>query len=120
MSARSTAARLAIVAAGAALSALAAGTPALATGGDDAPAAGAYGTYKGRVIARTGLLLRDSPTRGGRVLRIEPYGATVSIFCKTASEEVDGNDRWYLLTDGTWAWGAARYIENVGKAPRWC
>jgi hypothetical protein len=119
MSSRSTPARLAMVAAGAVLSALAAGTPALASGGDGDPVTG-YETYKGRVIARTGLVLRDSPARGGRVLRIEPYGAIVSIFCKTASEEVDGNNRWYLLTDGTWAWGAARYIENVGKAPRWC
>ncbi len=39
---------------------------------------------------------------------------------KTSGDRVDGNDRWYLLTDGTWAWGAARSIENVGKAPRWC
>ncbi|MGW1022963.1 SH3 domain-containing protein [Streptomyces sp. NPDC002577] len=119
MSPRSTAARLAVVAAGAALSAVAVGTPALATGGDNAPAR-PYETYTGRVIARTGLILRDSPTRGGIVLRVEPYGALVSVFCKTAGESVDGNDRWYLLTDGTWAWGAARYIENVWKAPRWC
>ncbi|MEU0168415.1 hypothetical protein ABZ214_23660 [Streptomyces iakyrus] len=25
-----------------------------------------------------------------------------------------------VTTDGTWAWGAARYIDNIGPAPRWC
>ncbi|QKW09097.1 SH3 domain-containing protein [Streptomyces sp. NA04227] len=76
--------------------------------------------YKGRVIARSGLLLRDAPTRSADVVRSEPYGAIVHIFCKTKGDNVDGNWRWYLLTDGTWAWGSARYIENIGPAPRWC
>ncbi|MFI6942355.1 SH3 domain-containing protein [Streptomyces sp. NPDC050418] len=76
--------------------------------------------YKGRVNARNGLLLRDSPTRGSRIVRTEPYGAYVHIFCKTRGESVENNDRWYLLTDGTWAWGAAAFIDNIGPAPRWC
>lgn len=76
--------------------------------------------YKGRVIARTGLLLRDKPTRSSRVIGTAAYGQIVHIFCKTRGDDVDGNDRWYLLTDGTWAWGSARYIENIGQAPRWC
>ncbi|ARX86413.1 hypothetical protein SMD44_05884 [Streptomyces alboflavus] len=42
------------------------------------------------------------------------------IFCKARGEYVHHNDRWYLLTDGTWAWGAAHYIANIGPAPRWC
>jgi hypothetical protein len=33
---------------------------------------------------------------------------------------VRGNPVWYLLTNGTWAWGSARYIANVGPAPRSC
>lgn len=48
------------------------------------------------------------------------YGTVVNIFCKTTGDNVDGNNRWYLLTDGTWAWGSARYIENIGAAPRFC
>ncbi|MGC5346809.1 SH3 domain-containing protein [Streptomyces sp. DT24] len=76
--------------------------------------------YLGRVIARTGLLLRDRPTRSSRVVGQVPYGAVVHIFCKTTGDNVDGNNRWYLLTDGTWAWGSARYIENIGPAPRTC
>ncbi|MFE3248772.1 SH3 domain-containing protein [Streptomyces sp. NPDC059209] len=78
------------------------------------------GEYKGRVTARTGLLLRDRPSRGGRVIGSAQYGSIVHILCKTRGDEVNGNDRWYLLTDGNWAWGSAAYIENIGKAPRWC
>ncbi|MCX5399734.1 SH3 domain-containing protein [Streptomyces sp. NBC_00102] len=83
------------------------------------PAAPAV-TYRGRVIARPSLLLRDRPTRSSRVVGEVPYGTIVDIFCKTRGDSVDGNDRWYLLTNGTWAWGSARYIENIGAAPAWC
>ncbi|KIX72636.1 hypothetical protein SF12_20000, partial [Streptomyces sp. MBRL 601] len=77
--------------------------------------------YKGRVIAKTGLILRDAPTRGGAVVGTVPYGKVVDIRCKVESRDVvDGNPRWYLLTNGRWAWGSARYIENIGEAPRWC
>ncbi|EST29499.1 SH3 domain-containing protein [Streptomyces niveus] len=76
--------------------------------------------YKGRVIARSGLLLRDRPTRSSRVIGTAAYGQIVHIFCKTRGDNVNGNDRWYLLTDGNWAWGSAAYIENIGQAPRWC
>ncbi|KPI01183.1 hypothetical protein OK074_5593 [Actinobacteria bacterium OK074] len=76
--------------------------------------------YKGRVTARDGLRLRSAPTRGSRTIRIAPYGEIVRIFCKTPGQTVDRNNLWYLLTDGTWAWGAARYIDNIGPAPRWC
>ncbi|MEW2544877.1 SH3 domain-containing protein [Streptomyces sp. NPDC047002] len=78
------------------------------------------GRYKGRVVARGGLYLRDKPTRGSRVVGLAKYGTVVHIFCKTRGDSVDGNNRWYLLTDGTWAWGSARYIDNIGAVPRWC
>ena len=42
------------------------------------------------------------------------------IFCKTGGDRVNGNDLWYLLTDGTWAWASAFYIDNIGPVPRWC
>ncbi|MGY0491804.1 SH3 domain-containing protein [Streptomyces sp. WG-D5] len=76
--------------------------------------------YKGRVTAKSGLLLRDAPTRGAKVVRSEPYKAVVTIFCKTSGGNVGGNSYWYLLTDGTWAWGSAKYIANIGAVPRWC
>ncbi|WP_405675778.1 SH3 domain-containing protein [Streptomyces sp. NBC_01511] len=86
----------------------------------EAQAATAPREYKGRVTAKTGLLLRDKPTRGSKVIGTAAYGSIVHIFCKTRGDNVNGNDRWYLLTDGTWAWGSAAYIDNIGQAPRWC
>ncbi|MFF3407247.1 SH3 domain-containing protein [Streptomyces sp. NPDC002742] len=76
--------------------------------------------YQGRITARGGLALRSSPTRGSQLIRVARQGEIVSIFCKTSGQAVEGNPLWYLLTDGTWAWGAARYIDNIGPAPRWC
>ncbi|WP_443045645.1 SH3 domain-containing protein [Streptomyces sp. HUCO-GS316] len=64
--------------------------------------------------------MRSAPNRGGQIIRYAERGEVVSIFCKTPGENIDGNPLWYLLTDGTWAWGAARYIDNIGAAPRWC
>ncbi|MFF4589746.1 SH3 domain-containing protein [Streptomyces sp. NPDC001388] len=75
--------------------------------------------YRGRVTANR-LLLRSKPTRASQVIRSVHRGQIVSIFCKTPGQNVQGNPLWYLLTDGTWAWGAARYIDNIGEAPRWC
>jgi hypothetical protein len=77
------------------------------------------GRYRGVVTAQR-LALRTSPTRGADVIRYAHRGEVVSIYCKTPGDRVDGNPLWYLLTDGTWAWGAARYIDNIGPAPRWC
>ncbi|QEU91843.1 SH3 domain-containing protein [Streptomyces kanamyceticus] len=119
MSLRSTrtATRLGILAAGGALAALTVAGPAAALDGSNN---GHPPVYKGRVTAKSGLLLRDAPTRGSRVVRSEPYGKVVTIFCKTTGDTVGRNNLWYLLTDGTWAWGAAHYIANIGQAPRWC
>jgi hypothetical protein len=77
------------------------------------------GRYRG-VVTADRLALRTSPTRGGQVIRYAHRGETVRIHCKTPGDKVHGNPLWYLLTDGTWAWGAARYIDNIGPAPRWC
>ncbi|PPS89381.1 SH3 domain-containing protein [Streptomyces sp. MH60] len=77
------------------------------------------GRYRGVVTAHR-LALRTSPTRGSDVIRYARRGEVVSIYCKTPGDRVQGNPLWYLLTDGTWAWGAARYIDNIGPAPRWC
>ncbi|KOU35707.1 SH3 domain-containing protein [Streptomyces sp. WM6378] len=76
--------------------------------------------YKGRVTAKSGLLLRDRPTRSSRIVGKAPYGSIVHIFCRTGGDRVNGNDHWYLLTDGTWAWASAYYIDNIGAVPRWC
>ncbi|MFF6997292.1 SH3 domain-containing protein [Streptomyces sp. NPDC008313] len=76
--------------------------------------------YRGRITARGGLVLRSAPTQRSAVIRTAHHGEIVNIYCKAPGQRVDGNPLWYLLTDGTWAWGSARYIDNVGPAPRWC
>ncbi|EKX65536.1 SH3 domain-containing protein [Streptomyces ipomoeae] len=117
MSLRNLLMRFGAAASGGALVALAATTPAAADGWEDP---GRHiRTVEGQVTARTGLILRSAPNRGGSVVRVEPFGAIVEIFCKTRGETIDGNRNWYLLTDGTWAWGSARYIATR-KTPRWC
>ncbi|WP_328750471.1 SH3 domain-containing protein [Streptomyces sp. NBC_00285] len=75
--------------------------------------------YKG-VVTASSLALRSAPNRGGQIIRWADNGDSVRIFCKTGGQNIDGNSTWYLLTDGTWAWGAARYIHVFGATPRWC
>ncbi|MFK4800741.1 SH3 domain-containing protein [Streptomyces sp. MPA0124] len=77
------------------------------------------GRYRG-VVTASRLALHTSPARGSDVILYARRGEVVSIYCKTPGSNVQGNPLWYLLTDGTWAWGAARYIDNIGPAPRWC
>ncbi|MEV0220121.1 SH3 domain-containing protein [Streptomyces sp. NPDC050704] len=125
MSLRTALVRLGIAAAGGAL-VVAGASPALASGatgaGDDRGHHQGHHPkfYKGVVTAPGGLNLRDKPTRGSTFLGLLPYGTTVKIFCKTSGENVKGNSLWYLLADGTWAWGTARFIDNIGPVPRWC
>ncbi|MEV0206585.1 MULTISPECIES: SH3 domain-containing protein [unclassified Streptomyces] len=76
--------------------------------------------YARGVVTASTLLLRSAPTRGSQVIRVVHKGDHVSIFCKTPGQSVQGNHLWYLLTDGTWAWGSARYIDTIGTPPRWC
>ncbi|MFF7901266.1 SH3 domain-containing protein [Streptomyces sp. NPDC088817] len=75
---------------------------------------------RGVVTARGGLVLRSRPDRGGRVLRVARPGQPVWIHCRTLGQTVDGTRVWYLLSDGVWAWGSARYIATIGPTPRWC
>ncbi|MFJ2947988.1 SH3 domain-containing protein [Streptomyces sp. NPDC087226] len=77
------------------------------------------GQYRGRVTVKS-LALRTAPNRGSQVIRYVHKGDVVSIFCKVPGDKVNGNPLWYLLTDGTWAWGPAAHIDNIGPAPRWC
>jgi hypothetical protein len=72
------------------------------------------------VVTASSLALRAAPNRGGQIIRWADRGEVVSIFCRTNGQSVEGNRQWYLLTDGTWAWGSARYIKTIGPAPRWC
>ncbi|MDW8810601.1 SH3 domain-containing protein [Streptomyces scabiei] len=109
--------RFGIAAAGGALVAFAATTPAAGAGQEDPRESKQI--VKGEVVARTGLILRSAPTRGGAVVRVAPYGEIVKIYCRADGQSVDGTRQWYLLVDGTWAWGSARYIDAF-RTPRTC
>ncbi|MFE6777869.1 SH3 domain-containing protein [Streptomyces sp. NPDC057702] len=123
---QSTFSKIALTAATGALAFATAATPALAA----TPTAAAEHTsssvkakpahYKGRVIAKSGLLIRSGPSQKHKVVGALPYGTIVNIVCKVNGQNIDGNPRWYLLDNGKWAWGAARYIANIGRAPHWC
>ncbi|MFI8830459.1 SH3 domain-containing protein [Streptomyces afghaniensis] len=76
-------------------------------------------TTRGVVTANT-LALRSAPNRGSQIIRFAHRGDVVSIFCKWEGESVQGNRTWYLLTDGTWAWGSARFIDPIDRKPRRC
>ncbi|MDQ0751274.1 hypothetical protein QF034_005505 [Streptomyces africanus] len=76
-------------------------------------------TTRGVVTAST-LALRSAPNRGSQIIRFAHRGDVVSIFCKWEGESVQGNRTWYLLTDGTWAWGSARFIDPIHRKPRRC
>ncbi|MGW3951316.1 SH3 domain-containing protein [Streptomyces sp. NPDC004752] len=76
--------------------------------------------YRGVVTAAGGLWLHDRPDRASRRIGFVRQGEVVSIRCAVYGDNVRGNPLWYLLTDGTWAWATARYIDNIGPAPRWC
>jgi hypothetical protein len=115
---RSLTRSLAVAAAAGALLATASIAPAAAGGGKGGEEG--LGHYKGIVTAKGGIWLRERPDRSNRQVRFVKQGEQVSIYCKTSGDAVRGNPVWYLLTNGTWAWGSARYIANVGPAPRSC
>ncbi|NEY33646.1 SH3 domain-containing protein [Streptomyces sp. PRKS01-65] len=72
------------------------------------------------VVTADGLALRSAPHRGSRVVRYAHRGEVVSLRCKTPGPAVRGNPLRHLLADGTWAGDAARSIDSLGPAPRWC
>ncbi|MFE3653590.1 SH3 domain-containing protein [Streptomyces sp. NPDC057579] len=97
------------------------GTGAAAAAGPAPVAAGGgHGPFKGRVIARSGLVLRSGPGTAYRAVGSLPHGTVVTFVCKVDGQDVHGNPRWYELGEGRPAWAAARYVETIGAAPDWC
>lgn len=72
--------------------------------------------FVGRTTAK--LTKRVAPTTAAASVGTLAKGAGVDIICKLDGKNVDGNKKWYYLTDGRWV--AARYVANVGRAPGWC
>ncbi|MFS8197632.1 SH3 domain-containing protein [Streptomyces sp. CWNU-52B] len=128
MSAPHTGHRIVSVLAGVLLAGTALASPAAATGhrSDPGPASvttpagpAAAFVYKGRVIARPAVNVRQNPNTSRPPVRSIPYGTVVELKCKANGEVVDGNPRWYLLKDKS-GWVAARWIENITAAPGPC
>jgi uncharacterized protein YgiM (DUF1202 family) len=81
---------------------------------------GMHGPYRGRVISPIGLNVRTGPSTHHRIIGTLRAGQVVSITCKVNGQWIAGNPRWYKLSNHRSAWSAARYIANIGPAPRFC
>jgi hypothetical protein len=106
-----------IVGAGVAALTIAAGSVALT-----ASPAVAAGT-DGKVISRTNLRIHNAPSVHAAGVGSYKPGKTIPLTCKTTGTTVDGNNIWYevpIAGDGPPHWVAARYVQNIGKAPGWC
>lgn len=87
-----------------------------------ASAAGADNSTVGVVTARTGLVAHLSPsTHSPRVGKYR-RGARLGLDCKVVGTNVGGNRRWYTIDSDASGliWVSARYVRNVGAAPRTC
>ncbi len=87
--------------------------------GVGAPAHAATG-YQGRVDATGGLVAHYVPSSDAAKYGSYADGARLRLTCKVHSESVDGNDLWYLVRGSKGRWVSARYVDNVGAAPRVC
>ncbi|MFD2078202.1 SH3 domain-containing protein [Actinopolymorpha cephalotaxi] len=73
-------------------------------------------TYKGRTLAA--LNVRRGPTTAAVIVGGLQENQVVTLLCKQVGQNVDGNSLWYKL--GFRQWVTARYVANVGPAPRYC
>ncbi|MFE2374080.1 SH3 domain-containing protein [Streptomyces sp. NPDC059398] len=80
--------------------------------------AAAWTHYKGRVIARTGVLVRSGPSQHYRVVGSYSYHSIIPIVCKVRGQNVGGNILWYKTAKGNFV--SARYVDNVGSIPPYC
>lgn len=84
-----------------------------------APANAADGSI-GRVEARGGLVAHYVPAAPAPRYGGYADGTRLHLTCKVRSVSVRGNDLWYLVRGKKGRWVSARYVANVGKAPRLC
>lgn len=75
--------------------------------------------YKGKVTASGGLTVRPAPSIHTGSKGTIAKGTTISIDCKVPGTVVGGNSLWYALS-GNKGWVSARYVANVGVAPKYC
>ena len=75
---------------------------------------------QGEVVSATNLSVRYGPTTAARSVGSLRPGQTVELVCKIRGTAVGGNNLWYALPPTLNEWVSARYVRNVGSAPRWC
>jgi len=80
----------------------------------------AQSTYVGKVTANGGLTVRHLPTTASATEGRLNNGQQIEIICKVRGSSVNGNDSWYSLPPTLNEWVSARYVQNIGSAPRWC
>ncbi len=76
-------------------------------------------SYKGKITANGGVTVRPAPSTHAGSKGTIAKGKTISIDCKVPGTKVDGNTLWYALS-GNKGWVSARYVSNVGAAPKYC
>lgn len=76
--------------------------------------------YRGKVISKKPLMVRNKPSKKGKIVGKLRPGQKIAIICKVNGDVIDGNPRWYKLPRGGYAWASARYIKNIGPAPHTC
>lgn len=64
--------------------------------------------------------MRALPTTASTAKGSIAKGKIFPIVCKVRGTSVDGNNLWYALPPTLGEWVSARYVQNVGPAPRWC
>lgn len=75
---------------------------------------------KGKVVAKIGLSSRSAPsTHAPKAGSGYAKGQEINIDCKLTGTNVNGNKIWYKV-HGHQRWVSARYVENIGAAPREC
>lgn len=89
-----------------------------APAGTVTPAAARTAHVDGQVVSNLPLRIRALATTDSASLGNYAPGAIVHISCKVNGQNVDGNPRWYKLSDRS-GWLAARYVVNLGVVP-WC
>ena len=76
--------------------------------------------YVGQVDANRGLVAHYVPTSAAPRYGSYADGARLRLVCKVRSVSIGGNDLWYLVKGSKRRWVSARYVDNVGSAPRSC
>lgn len=112
-----------LIATGSAVAALVAAAAVL-PGASLATANAAVGSGRpvGVVIAKGGLVAHATPSTHSPRVASYRAGKRLALDCKVVGTKVDGNRQWYTIRSDASGllWVSARYVRNVGAAPRTC